>query len=74
MPVPIVNHCIATRSSGTDATLIFLRPQSRAWLGGFGMMDIVFLQDTQLRARSAACRYGAVRKIDVNFLNNGSYP
>ena len=30
-------------------------------------MDIVFLQDTQLRARFAACRY------DVNLLNNGSY-
>ena len=36
-------------------------------------MDIVFLQDTQLRARSAACRYDAVIRYDVNLLNNGSY-
>ena len=37
-------------------------------------MGIVFLQDTQLRAGSAACRYGAAISYIVNFLNNGSYP
>ena len=36
-------------------------------------MDTVFLQDTQLRARFAACRYDAVSRYDVNLLNNGSY-
>ena len=33
-------------------------------------MDIVFLQDTQLRTRSAACKYDAVSRYDVKFLNN----
>ena len=58
----------------TDATPTLLSSQSRACLGGFGLMGIVFLQDTQLRAGSAACRYGAVISYSVNFLINGSYP
>ena len=37
-------------------------------------MDIVFLQDTQLSAGSAACTCDAVTRYGVNFLINGSYP
>ena len=37
-------------------------------------MDIIFLQDTQLSAGSAACTYDAVIRHGVNFLINGSYP
>ena len=37
-------------------------------------MDIVFLQDTHLRAGSALCRYGAAISYIVTFLSSNSYP